>query len=274
VHLITTNKFFLKALRYNLLQSNRGKFFMPYNTEKQLYDADGLPLKLQYWDEVEGKYKPGGNPGGGGGGGGGDATAANQVAIIGSKAPGTAAASSQLGGGVYSSSIATLTAGQQIAQQVDERGSQRVRVHATTMTPSDGYSNTVFCGFNGPAEQTGGTRPLVVGSVVYNGATWDRLRGNIFGINVLPAKITGTDRSATIGTSSTILIPAGAQFFTIINDTATDLWLRYGAAATATAGGGNFKIAAGARYTSDMVVDQRDLYAVAAASAAITAWSM
>lgn len=57
-----------------------------------------------------------------GGGGGGDASAANQTAVIGTKAPGTAATSSQLVGAVYTSGGVTLTTGQQAALQVDSAG--------------------------------------------------------------------------------------------------------------------------------------------------------
>lgn len=50
------------------------------------------------------------------------ATAANQTSIIGSKAPGTAAASAQLTGCVYTSAGITLTTGQQAALQCDSTG--------------------------------------------------------------------------------------------------------------------------------------------------------
>ena len=65
-----------------------------------------------------------GGYGGGGssGGGGGDASAANQTAVIGTKAPGTAAASSLLAGAVYTSGGITLTNGQQAALQMDSSG--------------------------------------------------------------------------------------------------------------------------------------------------------
>ena len=52
----------------------------------------------------------------------GAATAANQTSVIGSKAPGTAAASALLAGGVYNSAGVTLTNGQQAALQMNASG--------------------------------------------------------------------------------------------------------------------------------------------------------
>lgn len=52
----------------------------------------------------------------------GAATAANQTSVIGTKAPGTAAASSVLIGGVYNSAGVTLTNGQQAAAQLNASG--------------------------------------------------------------------------------------------------------------------------------------------------------
>lgn len=56
----------------------------------------------------------------------GAATATNQTAVTGSKAPGTAAASSQLAGGVYNSTPPTLTDGQQASDQLDVNGNKKV----------------------------------------------------------------------------------------------------------------------------------------------------
>lgn len=58
------------------------------------------------------------------------ATAANQTSVIGSKAPGTAAASSLLAGGVYTSAGVTLTNGQQSAFQFDNAGNLKINVTA------------------------------------------------------------------------------------------------------------------------------------------------
>lgn len=64
----------------------------------------------------------------------GASTVAAQTAVTGSKAPGTAAASSVLTGGVFSSSPPTLTNGQQAAFQMDAAG----RLLVTSAVPSGG----------------------------------------------------------------------------------------------------------------------------------------
>lgn len=60
----------------------------------------------------------------------------------------------------------------------------------------------------------------------------------------------GTDRSLTIGTTSLQLMPANTarRRFYVKNDTATDVWINPGAAAVATAGGGNIKVPANGGY--------------------------
>lgn len=57
-------------------------------------------------------------------------TAANQAALTGSKAGGTAATSSELVGGVYNSSAPALTTGQQASAQLDASGNLKVNVIA------------------------------------------------------------------------------------------------------------------------------------------------
>lgn len=61
----------------------------------------------------------------------GAALAANQTSVIGTKAPGTAAANSLLVGGVYNSSDPTLTNGQQASAQLTAKG--EVRNHDTDL---------------------------------------------------------------------------------------------------------------------------------------------
>ncbi len=56
------------------------------------------------------------------------ATAANQAAVQGSKAGGTAATNSDLVGGVYNTSAPTLTNGQQAAAQLDSSGNLKVNI--------------------------------------------------------------------------------------------------------------------------------------------------
>lgn len=61
---------------------------------------------------------------------------------------------------------------------------------------------------------------------------------------------TGTDRSASVGTSSGQLMPANAsrtRFF-VKNDSANAIWINLGGTAVAAAGGGNIKVAASGGY--------------------------
>jgi hypothetical protein len=62
----------------------------------------------------------------------GISTAANQTAVIGSSTGGTAATSSELSGGVFNTTLPTLTNGQQAATQVDNHG----RILSIPSTPN------------------------------------------------------------------------------------------------------------------------------------------
>lgn len=242
---------------------------MSAETARQLEDGFGRLLELQYYDEATDTYKPGGNPGGGGGGGGGDATAANQVAVIGSKTGGTAAASSQLAGGVYRSTLPTLTDGQQAGVQVDERGSMRVRLHATSFTATDGLSVTIAA-VSGANDSTGGNRPLAAAQYVFNGTSFDRMRGNNKGTFVVGAPLTNTNRSAAIGTSTTVLAAANAtrSGFVMQNLSASaDIWYAFGIPAV-VGGLGCFKLAPGGTFFMESnVIDTAAINVIASAVA-------
>lgn len=64
------------------------------------------------------------------------------------------------------------------------------------------------------------------------------------------AQSTGTDRSATVTTTSAQLMPAAAKRkrLFIKNDSATDVWVNFGATAAATPGSGNVKVPANGGY--------------------------
>ena len=96
-----------------------------------------------------------------GGGGGGDASAANQTAVIGTKAPGTAAASSLLAGAVYTSGGVTLTNGQQAALQVDSAG----RLLTSSTADATAANQTAVTGSKAPG--TAAASALLTGAV-YN----------------------------------------------------------------------------------------------------------
>ncbi len=86
-------------------------------------------------------------------------------------------------------------------------------------------------------------------------------------------KITSVDRSMTVTTTSQQLMAANSnrQNFFIKNDSAVDVYIRYGTdPASATIGGGNIKIAANGGYLEG--TDQRAIQIIAAsATAAVTA---
>lgn len=142
---------------------------------------------------------------------GGAATAANQTAITGSKAPGTAATNSILAGGVYTSGGITLTTGQQAALQVDSTGALLISgsitasnpsvatINATVpssatyvgmnnggnivaMTTSDGTSlNVAGAGVSSGADNVSNTATGLIDysrPSWYDGSTWDRARGD------------------------------------------------------------------------------------------------
>jgi hypothetical protein len=115
------------------------------------------------------------------------------------------------------------------------RGTSGLEV-AVTATSTDNASN----GNSVPA--------LVVQArgYVFNGIGWDRARGDTTGVFVKPPTSAGTNRSATATTTSAALMAANtlrSKFF-VRNDSAIDVWINLGAAAVATPGGGNIKVAA------------------------------
>lgn len=87
--------------------------------------------------------------------------------------------------------------------------------------------------------------------------------------------LAGTNRSATVGTTAVTLMAANAarRGWKVKNDTASDIWINFDAAATAAAGSGNFKIPAGGFAASEPgFVETGAMSAIgAAAGLAITA---
>ncbi len=74
----------------------------------------------------------------------GASTAANQTSIIGTKAAGTAATNSMLGGGVYNSAGVAPTDGQQVALQVDAFGQLKVGPDGAPVSGSVSSAATLF----------------------------------------------------------------------------------------------------------------------------------
>ena len=79
-------------------------------------------------------------------------------------------------GGVYRLTLPTLTDGQSSELQVSAIGLLRVQSAVLTSAASDGYANTRVGFFRNEAN-TDVVGTQVIGSV-YNGSTWDRMRGD------------------------------------------------------------------------------------------------
>lgn len=187
------------------------------------------------------------------GGGGGTV----EEASAGPVAPGAPAAKSSLIGAVYNNSLPTLTTGVQQALQMDLRGALRVRVHATALTGSDGVSNALLAGVNGEGSVGGETRMASQAPYVFNGTTWDRQRGDAFGLRIQPAQRPGTNRSKLITTTSSEIIPASANSWFLANDSAANIIINIGAAASSTDSDteGSFLLRPGERLSSRDVVE-------------------
>lgn len=150
-------------------------------------------------------------PGGAGGtGGGGDASAANQLAPLGTVAPGAVAAKSVLGGLQYNQNLVTIPNTQGAALQGDQAGNLKMRLHGTAAAGADGLGNA-FAHISGHNQSTGNSALLPVVGMLYNGATYDRQRGNTKGTFVVPPALTGTSRSKTVGTTVIQMAPANAS---------------------------------------------------------------
>lgn len=197
--------------------------------------------------------------------------AANQTAVLApATAPGAAPAKASLVGGIFSSAQPLLTAGQAVGLQFDERGSVRMRLHGTNWAMTDGMANTNIVGMNGAADGTGGSRALGVTSMVYNGTTWDRVRGDVFGMRMQPAQRAGTNRSKAITTTSSEVIPANSNSWFLANDSTVDIFINIGAAASATptSTDGSFKLRPGERLSSKYITETGAINAVVATGTA------
>lgn len=84
-------------------------------------------------------------------------------------------------GGVFNTNGITITTGQRGDVQLDAQGSTRVNPVSTHTTGSDGKSNSTI-GYNSRANAPG-TADVLPATVPYdfNGATWDRARGDVNG---------------------------------------------------------------------------------------------
>lgn len=84
----------------------------------------------------------------------------------------------KVGGLAATTSPGAVSAGQRTNASFDIYGRQQVAIATNTGTPgSDGVGIVVFP-FEAGTQTVSGSRPLVVAASVFNGTSWDRLRGN------------------------------------------------------------------------------------------------
>lgn len=180
---------------------------------------------------------------GGGGGGGGDASAANQLATQGSATPGTAAIKSTLVGARYVASPASMTDLQQQSLLTNQVGSLAVTIRSSSNTAGLDVIGTVADGASG----AGGKVQAVSLLYGYNGASYDRLRGDTVGLRTTPSTSAGTDRSVTVPAAGIQVMAANTsrRGLVIQNASTVDIWYSFGALGTAVAGAGNFVLYAG-----------------------------
>lgn len=189
---------------------------------------------------------------------------------VGPAAIGAAATKSMLIGGMYYGASAARTAGQMAPLATDVRGNLLARAYGTPTTGADGHSNSLSM-FSNEQESTGGSHLLAIGGYVLNDAgTWDRLRGDTAGLRIQPAKRPGTNRSMLVTMTSQTVIPANANSWFLANDSAADILINIGAAATATDADteGTFKLRPGERLSSRDVVETGAVNAVVASGTA------
>lgn len=119
-----------------------------------------------------------------GGGGGGSVTQGTSPWVVGGAAANGSAFSGPPvpAGADVNTTLPTLADGQRGTLQLDTKGNLRSLGVLNTTTSSDAFSNSV--GYATVFSSSGSLALPVTGGYVFNGATWDRLRGNTLGVFV------------------------------------------------------------------------------------------
>jgi hypothetical protein len=133
--------------------------------------------------------------------------AAGNQKMVGNIASGSADAGAPVKvGGIYNTTLPTLTNGLRGDLQLDTNGNLRTLLTAPTISATDGATNTIT--FLTPAtSQAPGVRLLGVGGFGFNSSTWDRFR-----------TITG---AVAAGTGNAAVEMAGSTFSNITTNTTT-----------------------------------------------------
>lgn len=114
-------------------------------------------------------------------------------------------------GGVYNSTKPTYTTGQRGDLQLDDRGNLSVRLHAAQVTASDAVSNTALTSVGLSTEHGSSVRPLILANYLFNGTSWDRMRGDTNGVYTVAKPVTaGGLTAARVVTGTTGVIKASA----------------------------------------------------------------
>lgn len=238
--------------------------------------GDATPNKGRYGAQYVMLVDTAGNPvnPGGGGGGGGDASAANQTSVQAPVLAGTATATkSNVVGSRYRATLPTMTDGQEGAYAMGSRSQMLTSI----IDASNALAAQVFtASADGIGASTSGIGVQALNRVFNKAGTFDRQLGDATGGTFTTgAPITGTDRSATVTTTASVLMAANASRhgFYVVNDSAVDVYINPGATATATPGSGNIKVDAnGGRYESGNFTMAGAISIIAvSATAAITA---
>lgn len=129
-------------------------------------------------------------------------------------------------GGVYNSTLPTYTSGQRGDLQVDTRGRLFSGI-ASFYTGLDGVANNAIAATPIPGDGNLVGRPLAVVNHVFNGTTWDRLRGTTNGVSAVPS-------SGVAGGGSFLNIAAGQATTTVKSGAGTLYAIVLNSAATAT----------------------------------------
>lgn len=169
-------------------------------------------------------------------------------ATAGAKLGGTAASMSTLVGGLFTANPVNLTEGQQSSFRLDSLGNVSMRI-----VDSDGGLGAVVANSSSDGISAVNAGLLTISyDRVFNGTTWDRLRGNTTGVFAVtrPTPGTMTDRSGTLTTASTsqqiMAVNANRRYLMIQNSSSAIMWCNFTTAATLSQP--SFLLSVGASY--------------------------
>jgi hypothetical protein len=103
-------------------------------------------------------------------------------------------------GGVFNTTPPTVSNGQRVDGQSDNRGSALVNARTTPYTGADGVANTLLGSMANTG--TGTTTLLAIANAYFNGTTWDRVRGNTFGAFSLIQDAAGNARGMNVNAAN------------------------------------------------------------------------